>query len=184
MTMTIIDPTISSAPSRRAGRAQRAPRPSGLDGLRVGLLENTKRNAAVILDALGQGLVEQHGVASLVRRTKKQFALPLSDELLDDLRANCDVVVIGVGDCGSCSAAAVADGIALEAAGVPTAVICTDAFEATSRAMADIKGDPDYPFVLTAHPVANLSRPEIDVRAGELLDAAVQRVTLRREAVA
>jgi hypothetical protein len=78
----------------------------------------------------------------------------------------------------------VADGIALEAAGVPTAVICTDAFAATARAMADIKGDPDYPFVLTAHPVANLSRPEIEVRAGELLDAAVQRVTLRRGAVA
>lgn len=176
MTATIIDPTVSSARSV-ASESRRAPRPRELTGLRVGLLENTKRNAAAFLDDVGALLTRTHGVASLVRRTKHNFALPLSDELLADLRRECDVVVIGVGDCGSCSASAVADGIALERSGIPTAVICTDAFVTTSQAMARAKGDPDYPFLRTAHPVANLDAAALAERAAHLLDDIVARTT-------
>lgn len=176
MTLGIIDPTAgSSRPAQDAAR--RATRPRALTGLRVGLLENTKRNAAAVLDAVGAVLEERHGAASLVRRTKQQFALPLSGELLDELARECDVVVVGVGDCGSCSAAAVADGIALERAGIPTAVICSDAFDGTSRAMAELKGDPGYPYLLTPHPVANLGSAEVVARGRGLVDDVVARLS-------
>jgi len=171
----IIDPTV-----RRGGGAAVVPtdaqRPPTLSGLRVALLGNTKRNADVILDAVGLQLAERFDLAGLVRLTKTQFAMPLPDELVEELVREADVVLIGVGDCGSCSASAVADGITMETAGVPAAVICTEAFETTSRTMAELKNAPGYPFILTQHPIANLSQEQIDERAGALADEVVSRL--------
>lgn len=171
----IIDPTVRRAQGAAVVPTD-APRPESLAGLRIGLLGNTKRNADVILDAVGAALAERFPVAELVRRTKTQFAMPLPDELIEELVRECDVVVIGVGDCGSCSASAVADGITMEIAGVPAAVIATTAFETTSRAMAGLKNAPEYPFLLTEHPIANLTAEQIADRAGALADEVVSRL--------
>ncbi|REE02393.1 hypothetical protein LG293_10415 [Citricoccus nitrophenolicus] len=179
MTAGILDPTISSINSRsRPGgpvattQAAAAPRVGSLRGKRMGLLENTKRNAAALLDALGTVLTETDHV-DLVRMTKQEFAMPLAEDVVDGLIRDCDVVVIGVGDCGSCSAAAVADGIALEERGVPVAVLCTEAFEVTSRAMAGLKGRPDFPVLLMPHPIANLTDGDLAER-GQALASRVR----------
>ena len=169
MPVAIIDPTrsrVSNSTDSTTEVPMESPRVASLAGLRVGLLENTKRNAAEILDAVGALLETQQGAGALVRRTKKQFAMPLPDDMLEELRRECDVVVVGVGDCGSCSAAAVADGIALERAGIPTAT-----------AMAALKGRADYPFLVTEHPVANLAVDGIAARAGVLVSEVVSRLT-------
>ncbi len=60
---------------------------------------------------------EQHGVATVVARKKPDITNTAPEPILDDLRLGCDIVVTGVGDCGSCSASAVADGIILEHTG-------------------------------------------------------------------
>lgn len=177
----IIDPTVSSASSQSASAAARdaSPRAAGvatLDGVRVGVLENTKRNAAQILDAVAEELGSRYKLSGVVRRTKKQFAMPFTEEQLEDLRSEVDVVVIGVGDCGSCSAAAVADGIALEEIGIPTAVINTDAFEGNSRAMAKLKGNAEFDFLITSHPVANLDATEVNDRGRSLVDDVIARL--------
>lgn len=175
MSATIIDPTGGD----RAG-AVATPAVSSvarLDGLRVGLLENGKRNAAGVLDALGSALADAVPVGQLVPFSKKDFAMPLSEEFLEEIAGSCDVVVIGVGDCGSCSAAAIADGIALEAAGIPSAVICTEAFVVTSQAMAKLKGRPDFPYLLTEHPIANLTAEQVGARGAGLVDRVRERLT-------
>lgn len=173
MSTAIIDPTASARTAESAATPT-APRADRIEGLRIGLLENTKRNAAEILDVVGDALVDGHGAGELVRRTKPQFALPLTQEQIDDLLAACDAVVVGVGDCGSCSAAAVSDGIALQRAGLPVAVICTDAFAQTSRAMAALQGDAGFPFLTTAHPVANLDAGGIADRADDIADGVAR----------
>lgn len=167
MVAGIIDPT-AGARDRVTAESRGTPVVSSLAGLRVGLLENTKRNAAPILDAIGSALADTRGIAEPVRRTKRQFAMPLPADLISDLQRSCDAVVVGVGDCGSCSASAIADGIVLEHAGLPTAVVCTDAFTATGRAMAELQGVGDYTFLVTEHPVANLTDAQITERAGRL----------------
>lgn len=177
MTTAIIDPTAGLRDAAVSPPAEAA-RPDGFPGLRIGLLENTKHNADRILKALGEELAQRHDVGALVHRTKPVFAMPLPEDLVEELIRECDVVVIGVGDCGSCSASAVADGIALERVGIPTAVICTDAFVAPSQAMADLKGAPEYPFVLTAHPIANLSDTQIADRGRELAEQVEARLVL------
>ncbi|HWL60911.1 MAG TPA: UGSC family (seleno)protein [Microbacteriaceae bacterium] len=167
----IIDPTASARGATTASTAQSAPPLESLAGLRVGLLENTKRNAAAILDVIGASLQRSDQVGELIPMTKENFALPLPDDLLERLTTECDVVLIGVGDCGSCSASAVADGIMLEARGIPTAVICTEAFEVTATAMAGLKGRPDFPYLRTPHPIANLEGQQIADRGTELAAA-------------
>jgi len=169
MALEIIDPTATSRPASHDASAT-SPTLTSLRGLRVGLLENTKRNAAGVLAVIGQELRQHDGVAELTPMTKTNFALPLPDEMVEQIRQSCDAVIIGVGDCGSCSASAVADGIILDALGIPSAVICTDAFEVTANAMAKLKGRDDYAYIRTQHPIANLSAEQVDERGAELVD--------------
>ena len=100
---TMIDPTGGPAPLSTEPGAL-APRPADLSGLRLGVLANTKRNAAELLDAAAGGLGELYGTVLSVRHTKPHINDPVPRHMLDDLVAGCDVVVVGVGDCGSCSA--------------------------------------------------------------------------------
>ncbi|MGY1634492.1 UGSC family (seleno)protein [Geodermatophilus sp. SYSU D01186] len=172
----ILDPTGQT--TTRIGATAQAPRRADLTGVRLGLLENTKHNAALLLDELAALLQSEHGAsATVLRRTKTAFALPLPEAQLAELVRECDVVLTGVGDCGSCSASAVADGIALERAGVPAAVICSDAFTATASGMAEVQGAPDYAYLTTAHPVAILDADAVRERARQLLPQVVATVT-------
>lgn len=179
MPHAILDPTgTHDRPASATPAATMAPRPASLVGARIGLVENTKHNAALLLDELGRLIVESFpGARVTVQRTKVQFALPLPQDQLDDLLGSCDVVITGVGDCGSCSASAVTDGVLLERAGIPSAVICSDAFITTADAMRDLQGMPDYPYLTTPHPVAVLAEDQVRARARELLPAVVEVLT-------
>jgi hypothetical protein len=44
---------------------------------------------------------------------------------------------------------------------VPVAVICTEPFRATARAIAEVRGQPDYPFIVIEHPIGNLTEEEL-----------------------
>jgi hypothetical protein len=184
MPNAILDPTgrtavlAAAGAGRPAGRL--APRRSELTGLRVGLLENTKHNAALLLDELGALLEAEHGARVTRRATKQVFAMPVSDEVVAEFAGNCDVVITAIGDCGSCSASAVADGIRFEQAGLPAAVVCSEAFVATADAMAELRGATGYRYATTAHPVAVLSPPQVAERAKHLLPEVVGLLTGER----
>ena len=176
MPNAILDPT-GGAPAVAAPFAP-APRRPDLAGARVGLLENTKQNAALLLDEVGKLLVAEHGAGAVTMvRTKQAFALPAPDELVAEYARECDVVVTGVGDCGSCSASAVADGVGFERAGLPAAVICSDAFGATADAMAALRGAPGYHYLTTPHPVAILTPDRVRERAAQLAGAVAELLT-------
>jgi hypothetical protein len=171
----ILDPTgLSRRPAPRSSAAHRLP---ALTNARVGLLNNTKQNAAPLLAELGRLLARDYGATVSIQRTKHTIAFPVDEPLLKEIAAVSDVVIVGVGDCGSCSASAVADGIAFEREGLPAAVICSDAFEVTARAMAEVHGAADFEFLTTTHPVAVLNPDQVNARAAELLPAVLARVT-------
>jgi hypothetical protein len=172
----ILDPT-GGAPRGRADVALATPR-ARLRGATIALLENTKQNASLFLEELGKLLIERYGAAKVVARTKQAFALPVPDDLLEELATSCQAVITGVGDCGSCSGSAVADGVAFEQRGIPAAVICSDAFIVTADAMAVLKGAKGYRYVTTAHPVAVLTPDQVRKRAEEALPEIVALLTL------
>lgn len=171
----MIDPTAAPATATRA-RTFAARKPDLL-GSRVGLLANVKRNAEQFLDEVGALLRQEHGAAVVVRRKKLSITDPVPPDILADLVAACDVVVVGVGDCGSCSASAVADGLALEDAGIPAVVVCSDAFSVTADAMAALQGSPGYHYVQIPHPVAPLGAEELRQRAVAALPEIVATLT-------
>jgi hypothetical protein len=178
MPNAILDPTgragLTTGAAPGLVLAQRAPE---LAGLRVGLLENSKHNAALLLEEIGELLIAEESAAGTVLTTKVNFAAPVSGDVVERYRADCDVVITGVGDCGSCSASAVADGIAFEQAGVPAVVICSDAFTVTADAMAELRGVPGYRYLVTAHPVAVLTAGQVKERAKQLLPDVVSMLT-------
>ena len=180
MPYPILDPTGSTATATRepqGSRPVRAPRRRNLRGATVGLLVNTKQNAAPFLDEVGRLLLEGHGATATMARTKVNFAAPAPEELIKEMTAGCDVIITGIGDCGSCSASAVADGIVFEAAGLPAAAICSDAFGVTADAMAELRGAPGYRYAITPHPVAVLTPDQVKQRAAQVLDDVMNLLT-------
>lgn len=171
----MIDPTASPAETTRA--TPLAERPATLGGARIGLLANVKHNAEDLLDVIGHLLEQREGGTGLVRRKKLNITDPVPADILHELTEQCDVVVVGVGDCGSCSASAIADGLALEAAGVPAIVICTEAFAASADAMADLQGSPGYHYLRIPHPLALLDDEGIGERAEQVLPGVVAALT-------
>lgn len=94
MTVQILDPTTEVAGRRIAY----APRPKSLKGLRVGLIDNTKHNSDQLLLRIAGILESEHGSkAHIIRKKKSSGAAPHS-EIIEEYKANCDVIVAGVGD--------------------------------------------------------------------------------------
>lgn len=88
-----IDPTAGD----RTARIAMAPRPMDLAGKVVGLLDNTKEQAALILETLGQALRERHGAAKVVMLSKEHYSKPATPALLDRMAKEVQVAIAAVG---------------------------------------------------------------------------------------
>lgn len=148
---------------------ERAARPARADRLVVGLLANTKRNAPELLSAVADLLAHEVPGLELVGPVVTAGVMLPSPEQLDDLVDRCDIVLTGLGDCGSCSATTMHVATDLESRGIPTAAICTEPFLASASAMAARRGFSGYAFARVAHPVSSLEQAEIEERAREAL---------------
>jgi len=146
-----------------------SPRPVSLTGLTVGLLDNTKPNSTLLLDEIAADLTRDYGIGEIKHYVKDYFGTPLKDELLAQIVSEVDIVITAVGDCGSCSAATVADGILFERAGIPTVSITSDSFAMSGQAMADVQGFPGFQFAMVEHPMASLDSAQIRSRADGIL---------------
>jgi len=88
-----IDPT---AGGNRAKIAM-APRPMDLAGKVVGLLDNTKEQADVILETIADALRERYGVAKVVIRRKEAFSRPATEALLNEMAKEVQVAAAALG---------------------------------------------------------------------------------------
>ena len=77
--------------------AVRAPSPPVLSGRRIGILDNRKPNADVLLERLADRLVERTG-ATVVRTETKNAAIPCDDQVLGLLAEQVDVILTGTAD--------------------------------------------------------------------------------------
>ena len=145
------------------------PRPAHLRGLRIGVVENTKKNAETVLRSLAQHLVETYEM-KLEIVMHKFYRSPLTDDQIRELKTSADFVIAGVGDCGACSSGSLLDAVILEKAGMPAIPIITDAFDATAKEMAELWGVPEFRYVMMPHPLASLTAAEMELRASGLID--------------
>jgi hypothetical protein len=75
-----------------------APRLASLEGLRIGLLDNRKGNANVLLERVAQKLGAQYGVEVAQREEKLIYSRPAADDQLRRLAETSRAVVTAIGD--------------------------------------------------------------------------------------
>lgn len=73
-------------------------RPRSLEGLRVGLLDNTKAPVDKMMAHLGRRLRESAPGVRSFYISKKVMSQPAEPEVMEALRQNADVVINGLGD--------------------------------------------------------------------------------------
>jgi hypothetical protein len=71
------------------------------------------------------------------------------------------------------------DAIAAETRGIPAVAVMTDRFVPTARAVAELNGVPDYPYVVIEHPIANNSDDELHAKAEAVIGRIVALLTER-----
>jgi len=149
--------------------------PNVLTGLRIGVLDNGKPNAGLLLGRVGEQLAARTG-ATLVLVTEKgpgaNAATPCTEAVFERLRSECDVVLTGSADCGSCTSWSVHDTIQLERSGTPTVVATTTRFVELTRRVAAGFGVPEARVAVFPHPLGGTD----DNTILEWADAAVDEV--------
>jgi hypothetical protein len=91
--LPFIDPTAGGSRSRIA----LAPRPVDLAGKVVGMIDNTKEQADVILETVAGALKARYGVAKVIIRRKEHYSKPAPQALIDELAREAQVAVAALG---------------------------------------------------------------------------------------
>ena len=94
MAMQILDPTTEV----KGRTLSYVPRPKSLAGLRVGLVDNSKHNSDQLLLRIAAILESRHGARAHIMRRKRSAGAAPHAEIVEEFKANCDVIVAGVGD--------------------------------------------------------------------------------------
>src|SRR5205085_2413590 len=99
MTVVNLEAIVSPEGTSHAKQHKLAPRRfKSLDGVRLGLLGNSKLNADAVLLAVGDLLKERYAIESVFIRSKPSFSKPVEDPLVQEIIDNSDIVLTGVGD--------------------------------------------------------------------------------------
>ena len=94
-TLVILDPSGIPPPLEKV---RPAARPASREGVRLGLLDNTKPNSDKLLRRLEEKMRGKYPIASFTHYRKGGSALPLEEDLIDRMAAECDFVVNAVPD--------------------------------------------------------------------------------------
>ncbi len=86
---------MSTTPKRQAFRA---PALAGLEGTRIGILENNKLNAEEMLREVAALFTERHGCSVRMLRSKANASAPAPANTLVDLAQDVDFLITGLGD--------------------------------------------------------------------------------------
>jgi hypothetical protein len=93
-TITVLTPVGE----RRQATLAVPPLPADLRGLTVGFVDNTKHNFDLLVQEMGVLLKERFGVKAVVQRKKANASTAASDEIIEGLAKDCDLVFAGSGD--------------------------------------------------------------------------------------
>jgi len=70
----------------------------GGTGLRLGILDNSKANADHLLNLIVEGVKKEFKVDSVVVKRKPTSSRPATDQVLDDLAKEADLVISAMAD--------------------------------------------------------------------------------------
>ena len=91
--ISILEPVAEAPQTKHA----LAPRPRGLSGCRIGLLDNSQINAGVFMQRLGDLLVEGCQASSARAWRKPFWTRPAPPEVVNEIATSSDLAVVGWG---------------------------------------------------------------------------------------
>lgn len=176
-TLTVLLPTgaaqLASVPV--------APRPASLKDMRVALLDNGKEFSDVVLDALAQVLERDFGVTR-IKFWRKGFPAK-GAPFIDEMAAQSDVAISGVGHCGSSSPWSVIDAVNLEKAGVPTVALISRSFCPLGQIVGRGMGHQGLPIIMLPHPIGEADETRIAQKGRDAAAECVRLLTAQAAAV-
>lgn len=129
----------------------------------ISLVDNTKPGADTILSLIEEDLGNRN-----FHYIKKPAGAPATPGQIAKA-ASAELVIMALGDCGSCTSWVVFDALKIEKKGIPTIIICSDHFSNFARELALTHGASDLRIIEIQHPIAGLSREEIEIKAQKTL---------------
>jgi hypothetical protein len=93
MSFLVLDPTAE----KTAPLGAAAPRLATLKGKTVGFISNGKKGTKDFFAHLERLLVEEHGVAKVVMRTKSNYSAPADADIVAEIK-QWDAAISGIGD--------------------------------------------------------------------------------------
>jgi hypothetical protein len=162
MSITVLDPTQSPLAEDLSSATTPAPRLDTLNGKVIGLWNNEKLNAALLLEMIREEL-EKRFSFDVVRGVYDPSNLMPEDGWGDV--DGCDAVILANGDCGACSTSGIVNAIELEKRGIPTLLVSTPPFLDAVKTSASLRGMPAIRWAVVDHPVAMLKEDDLRQRA-------------------
>src|SRR5690349_6049756 len=139
-----------------------APRPESLDGKMVYLVDCRFDDSIELLKQV-QAWFAQHMPSVKTRIVSLNNYYGHDDpKLWDEIKANADAAILGVGHCSTCAPAVATHAITVDTKyGVPTVAFHTDIFERVVRSTARVQGLASAACVFVPQPVMGKSAAEL-----------------------
>lgn len=139
----------------------------------IAYFDNTKPNADVILNTIRENLNIDHIKAI------KPAGAAATDEQMNEAKKG-DVVILALGDCGSCTTWVILDAIKLEKEGKSTICICTHKFTDYANSLAKAQGAEYLRIVEIEHPIAGLKDEEVKVKTEKIIPEIKKLLRLKK----
>ncbi len=129
---------------------------------KITYFDNTKPNADVILNKIKENL----NIDSI--DAQKPAGDGATEEQMKEAQKG-DVVILALGDCGSCTTWVILDAVRLEKEGKPTICICTHKFADYAKSLAKAQGAEDLRIIEMEHPIAGLKENDVKAKTEKII---------------
>jgi hypothetical protein len=156
--LDIVNPVALPEPAMpSADRFPLAPRPTTLSNLTVGLYWNGKNHGDLALERTKEALSKLFENVRFVDYLGEKGGLTryATEQQLERIKRECDVIVGTTGDCGSCTSWLIRDMSAMERLGLPTVAWVSTGFMKDARWSSEVFGCVDLALAEVPYPFTN-----------------------------
>lgn len=150
---------------------------STLAGKRIGVLDNGKTNALLLMTEMAHLLAARSGATVGAIVSKRTAAEPCEGSTLAAVLDGADVILTGSADCGSCTSWSIFDVDQVERAGKVAIGITTTAFNGLSRQVAATLGLPSARICPVPHPLGGIDDDAVRVLAAGAVEDLLRLAT-------
>ena len=169
LTHMMRDPTAETASMLR----ERVAPLTSLEGKTIALMDIGKMRGDEFIDRLEQ-LCHARGLKT--RRYKKPTNTRVAPrEMINDIVANCQAVIIALSDCGSCTSCSTHDLNDLDKKGVAGVSVLTEEFRGAFESQKSAIG-LDAASIYVPHPMQNRTTAELHAFADQWIDDILMKI--------